>query len=163
MRNFGEALLQYQAKHGALPASYIPDDKGRPAHSWRITILPLVQVGNPEVVSKYRYDEPWDGPHNAALRDEGFWWYYHCPSDPGARSDTSYVVVVGRNTAFPGSKGIRLTDVKGDAAHTILAVETMQSGIHWMEPRDLSLADALRGSMRRQALQSQVGISRTEA
>ena len=70
---------------------------------------------------------------------------YHCPSDPGARSDTSYVVVVGRNTAFPGSKGIRLTDVKGDAAHTILAVETMQSGIHWMEPRDLSLADALRG------------------
>jgi hypothetical protein len=145
MTSIGDALLQYQAKHHALPAAYVPGADGRPAHSWRIAILPFLQVGNPEIESKYRYDEPWNGPHNATLHDKGLWWYYHCPSDPGTRSETSYVAVVGPRTAFPGWKGVRLTDIKWGAANTIVVVETMQSGIHWMEPRDMSINDALRG------------------
>ena len=50
--------------------------------------------------------------------------------------------MIGPTTAFPGKTAVAVPD---NRANAILAVETVQSGIHWMEPRDMAFKDAIRG------------------
>ncbi len=54
---------------------------------------------------------------------------------------TSYVVVTGTNTAFPGCKSRRLEEITDRKEETVLLVEVANSDIHWMEPRDLTLEE----------------------
>src|SRR4030095_4901077 len=53
------------------------------------------------------------------------------------KGQTSYVAVVGSGTAWPGAKSTKLAEIKDGPSATILIVEVHNSGIHWMEPRDL--------------------------
>jgi hypothetical protein len=46
-------------------------------------------------------------------------------------------VVVGEQTAFPGSKAIGLQDIERSKSMTILVVESVGQDVHWMEPIDL--------------------------
>jgi prepilin-type processing-associated H-X9-DG protein len=52
---------------------------------------------------------------------------------------TSYVLVTGPGTAFPDGQTTKLADFRDGSADTILIVEVANSGIHWMEPRDLNI------------------------
>ena len=133
------ALLNYESAHGCFPPAYITDESGRPTHSWRVLILPYMEQR--AVFDRCRFDEPWDGPYNAKINlcpHE-----FQCPCDIERRKDeppelaTSYVAVVGPNTAWPGEKSLRLDDFTDGTANTILLVEVADSGIHWLEPRDL--------------------------
>jgi prepilin-type processing-associated H-X9-DG protein len=45
--------------------------------------------------------------------------------------------VVGPGTAWPGIEPVHLRDFTDGEDKTILVVEVADSGIHWMEPRDL--------------------------
>jgi prepilin-type processing-associated H-X9-DG protein len=97
---------------------------------------------------RYRFDEPWDGPNNSKLARQ-FQNPFRCLSDDedgpkGSELETSYVVVVGPQTAFPGDKCVALSDVTDDKGNTILVVEVENSGIHWMAPRDLHVAQMAR-------------------
>ena len=139
LKQLGLALLAYEAAHGCFPPAYITDESGRPTHSWRVLILPYMEQR--AVFDRCRFDEPWDGPYNAKINlcpHE-----FQCPCDIERRKDeppelaTSYVAVVGPNTAWPGEKSLRLDDFTDGTANTILLVEVADSGIHWLEPRDL--------------------------
>ena len=87
----------------------------------------------------YHFDEPWDGPNNNQFREKNIPGFT-CPSDPATRPGrTNYVAVVGPNTAWPGLRGANLKDDFPDGAeNTILVVEVADSGIDWIEPRDLN-------------------------
>ncbi|MBI3468646.1 MAG: hypothetical protein HY000_37060 [Planctomycetes bacterium] len=50
---------------------------------------------------------------------------------------TSYVVITGKGTVFNGSNALSLDEVSDGPAATILVVEMSESGIPWMQPRDL--------------------------
>jgi hypothetical protein len=108
-----------------------------------VLILPFVDNG--QIYNQYRFDEPWDGPHNRLLSSmlgSSYGTIYHCPSDlrDGTRDElltTSYVAVIGPETAWNGSRSTKLEEVTDGAADTILIVEVANSGIPWMEPRDL--------------------------
>ena len=135
-------LLNYEAANGCFPPAYIRDKDGRPMHSWRVLILQYML--QPTLYKAYDFAEPWDGARNKELLaycPVG----YQCPADPNfaapAVTQTSFVAVVGRNAAWPGTKARKLgpTDFPGGASHTIMLVEVANSGISWMEPRDLSL------------------------
>ena len=107
-------------------------------HSWRVLILPYLE--RQDLYDAYRFDEPWDGPNNRKLAKEII-DVYCCPSDaPGSPTNTSYVAVVGPETAWPGSVATKLADFKDGVSKTLLIVEMKNSGIHWMEPRDLDLS-----------------------
>lgn len=129
------ALLKYEAKHGHFPPAYIADENGKPIHSWRVLILPFMD--GDALYKQYNFDEPWDGPNNSKLH---YTWegndLWECPKGI-VRGMTGYVVVVGPDTAWLGDKSRRLGDIKDDLNKTILVVEVANSGIHWMEPRDL--------------------------
>jgi hypothetical protein len=130
-------MSEYRAEHGHFPPAYIADASGRPLHSWRVLLLEYIA---PDVFNAYDFKEPWNGPNNRKLADR-MPRCYACPNDrdPERTRLTSYIVVVGRATAFPGSKPISEKDIRDDKSQTLLVAEVAGSDIHWMEPRDLSL------------------------
>jgi len=142
----GLAMHTYHDFHGCFPPAYFADAEGRPAHSWRVVLLPAHELA--PLYEKYRFDEAWNSPHNRALADglpigmSGIVPMYHCPMDRDSdRLDTSYVRVVGPDTASPGPTPLRLKDFDDGSSHTIVVGEMSESEIHWMEPRDLHFED----------------------
>jgi prepilin-type processing-associated H-X9-DG protein len=143
LKTIAFAMHQYHDDFGCLPPAFIPDELGRPKHSWRVLLLPYLaktlerdSEGLKRLYEAYDFSEPWDGPHNGKLA-EHMPIVYGCRNDPGRReSKTCYVVIVGAHTAFPGSRSIRFDDIRDGNSNTILCVETNNSGINWMEPKD---------------------------
>jgi hypothetical protein len=139
LQSIGLALHNYHEKYGVAPPAFLLDEYGKPAHSWRVLILPFLDRS--DLYEQYRFDEPWDGPNNRKLADQ-IGNAFHCPSDrdPNADSrpqDTSYVAVVGPETYWRGSEGVCPCDIYDGMSTTLQLVEVANSGIHWMEPRDL--------------------------
>jgi prepilin-type processing-associated H-X9-DG protein len=139
LKQIGLALYNYHDKFGCFPPAYIVDDAGRPMHSWRVLILPFLEHG--PLYNLYRFDEPWDGPNNKKLADT-ILQIYNCPSDDHggtstASTMTNYVAIVGPETAWPESSSTAIGDIRDGTSNTLLIVEVANSGIHWMEPRDL--------------------------
>jgi hypothetical protein len=136
MRNIAQALKQYELVNGTLPPAYIADENGKPMHSWRVLILPYIE--RQDLYEKYRFDEPWDGPNNSQLHNHRV-HLFECPSDDHTMNNTSYIAVTGAKTIWPNEKTTKFSDVKDGLGNTILLVEVRDSGIHWMEPRDLDI------------------------
>lgn len=131
------ALSQYHDSHGSYPPAYIADADGVPMHSWRVLLLPYLD--QKDLYKQYRFDEPWDGPNNSMLHNVRL-KLFDCPSDIHAMTDTSYVAVTGPQTIWPGAKTTKMSDIKDGTSNTIMLVEVHNSGIHWMEPRDLDMS-----------------------
>jgi hypothetical protein len=136
LRHLGIALQNYHDTHGTFPPAYIADKNGRPMHSWRVLILPFIE--QQALYSRYRFDEPWDGPNNRLLAAE-VPDLFRCPSEDPESCDTSYVAVVGLETCWPEDKAVAFSQIRDGTSNTILVVESHRSGIHWMEPRDLHM------------------------
>ena len=139
LKQIGLALHNYHEVYGCFPPTFVADDSGRPMHSWRVLLLPYLDQA--PLYKEYRFDEPWDGPNNRKLAGK-IGDIFRCPSDkvvaPGsAASFTNYVGVVGRGTAWPGATSTHFKDFKDGTSNSILVIEVADSGIHWMEPRDL--------------------------
>jgi len=142
MKNVVLALHTYHDVYHSFPPAYIADAEGRPMHSWRVLILPYMEQG--QLYEEYRFDEPWDGPNNKKLHDV-IVPYYSCPSQNDPGTSTNYLAVVGPGTAWPGTESVSFGDMKDGPENTIVLVEVADSGIHWMEPRDLHLVQMARG------------------
>ena len=144
------AMSSYHDDFGCLPPAFIADEKGRPEHSWRVLILPyLEKIGVADkgelrhLYESYDFSEPWDGPTNRKLAHH-MPLVYNCRNDPGrSASTTSYLVIIGEHSAFPGGRSVNFADIRDEKPSTILGVETSNSGINWMEPRDCPI-EALR-------------------
>ena len=143
LKQISLALLNYEAAYGCFPPAYIADERGRPMHSWRVLILPYME--QQPLYDKYDLNEAWDGPNNRKLAKD-IPSVYGCPSDAN-RSNvstfTNYVAVVGPQTAWPGAKPVKIADITDGTSRTILVVEVANSGIHWMEPRDLDFTQMI--------------------
>jgi prepilin-type processing-associated H-X9-DG protein len=119
----------------------LADKDGQPAHSWRLLVLPYLAEG--ALYEQYRFDEAWNSPRNAALATgvptgmSPTCPIYHCHSDSSEKLETNKVMVVGKGTFSDGPTPRRDGDITDGIAHTIAVVEMSESGIHWMEPRDL--------------------------
>ena len=129
------ALQNYHDTYRCFPPAYIADSSGKPIHSWRVLILPFMDQKN--LYARYRFNEPWDGPNNRLLHKE-IVATFGCPSDiAGSAIETDYVVVVGPGTMFPDDKCTSASQIADGTPNTLLVAEVQNSGIHWMEPRDL--------------------------
>lgn len=99
-------LMNYYSTNNSLPPAYLADETGRPYHSWRILILPgLLEMeteGSPEfkayraILDDYRFDEPWDSPHNLEVgQRHPIPRYFHCPDSEGPGTRAAYFMIVG--------------------------------------------------------------------
>jgi hypothetical protein len=131
------ALQNYHDVYDTFPPAYIADSSGKPMHSWRVLILPFAE--QKDLYDAYNFNEPWDGPNNSKLHSLRPPAYFGCPSSHKQQptGETNYVAIVGPQTMWPGEKATKLADFADGMSNTIMVVEVTDSGIHWMEPRDL--------------------------
>src|SRR5262245_52104215 len=59
------ALTKYISANKRFPPAVIYDKHGTPLHSWRVLLLP--HLGETQLYSEFRLDEPWDSEHNKRL------------------------------------------------------------------------------------------------
>jgi hypothetical protein len=134
------ALDLYHAKYGSYPPQYLVDDRGRAAHSWRVLLL---EFSYPDLYRRYRFDEPWNGPHNRLLESE-MPEDYRSPFVSAKSTITQYVGIAGEGTPWYGTTRLRDRHAAG-GNRVVWFVEAANSDIHWMEPRDIPLEQALAG------------------
>jgi prepilin-type processing-associated H-X9-DG protein len=143
LRQLALAMHRYHDTYGAFPPAHIADENGEPMHSWRVLLLPYLD--HRDLYNQYHFDEPWDGPHNRTLAEQ-MQSEFHCSADTQTgTNETSYFVVVGPKTIFPGTAPVPINDVLDGTTYTILLVESLNSGTNWLQPRDLSYDEARRG------------------
>ncbi|HJT34262.1 MAG TPA: DUF1559 domain-containing protein [Pirellulales bacterium] len=135
LKQLGLALQTYADVYKCFPPAYVTDAKGNRMHSWRVLILPFME--QKALYAQYDFNEPWNGPHNRLLADQ-IPPVYCCPSDDlRGPSEVSYLAVTGPGTIWPGNRCSGFGDIKDGTSNTLIIVESVGSGIHWMEPRDL--------------------------
>ena len=142
------ATMNYaDANDGALPAAYTVDKDGKPLHSWRVALLPYLEESR--LYEQIRLDEPWDSEWNSQFHDQ-MPAVFACPaSDVAGQTDagtpptlreTTYSVVVGEETAFPGAGKGRKWEEIADGTSNTLAVVERKTPVCWMDPtRELTL------------------------
>jgi hypothetical protein len=145
LKILGVIVHNYENQHGHFPPAHLLDKDGRPMHSWRILLLEFEQP--PQLYEEYSFDEPWNSPNNLALAHNvpsgmvAFSSTYRCPSDSEADElHATYLMPVGPGTFSDGPNGRKVDQFTDGTSNTLMVVERSQSGIHWMEPRDLDVA-----------------------
>lgn len=133
------AVANYHDANGCFPPAYIAGPDGRPWHSWRILILPYIE--HQGLYNEYNFDEPWDGPNNRKLVGRMPQTFAFHGSDRRGNTLTNYLAVVGDETGWPDTKSVTYADVTDGSGTTIMVVENRGADVHWLEPRDLSLAE----------------------
>ena len=63
------ALQSYYVRYQSYPPAYVADEDGKPAHSWRVLVLPFLGPELKQLYDRYRFDEPWNGPNNSKLAE----------------------------------------------------------------------------------------------
>ena len=131
------AMQTYCYANGVLPPAYTVDEAGRPLHSWRVLILPYLESS--PLYREIRLDEPWDSEWNSRFHSLPV-SPFACPSRVAALPDgapvaeTTYSVVVGNETAFPGvGKWRKWEDFADGLAKTLCVVER-KTPVCWMDP-----------------------------
>ena len=147
LKNISLALQNYHDTYGQFPPAYVPDENGKPMHSWRVLILPFMTYRN--LYDTYDFDQPWDGPNNRKLAENAP-EVYACPTRPAsggqANSHSSYFAVVGPRTVWPGAASRRMKEIESadGTSQTLMVVEAHLPDVAWSEPRDLSLDEGVR-------------------
>jgi hypothetical protein len=140
LRKIGAALLAYEEQYGTLPPAYTEDKDGNRMHSWRVLILPFLGPEESALYDQYNLKEAWDSKQNMLVAAK-MPAVYHCGSDehdaPENENDTSYVVWVGKQSAFPGATTVARKEILDDQRQTILVFEAKGTNVLWTQPGDL--------------------------
>jgi hypothetical protein len=142
-KQLGLALHNYESVYGCLPPAAVVDSHGKALYSWRVVLMAYLEReegwNDRQLTERFRFDESWDSPANRKLHDMRPPIFF-CPSHAEgiAKGFTNIVAVVGPRTLFP-PHGMtrRRADVRNDPTSTLMLVETVNSSIYWMEPREL--------------------------
>jgi len=144
LKVIGLAMHNYHDRHGLFPPAYLADSHGQPMHSWRMLLLPYLE--GQQLYEEYSFDEPWNSPNNLALAHNvpsgmvTFESTYRCRSESeGDGMHATYLMAVGPGAFSDGPHGRTIREITDGTSNTIMIAERSQSGIHWMEPRDLNV------------------------
>jgi len=145
LKQIGLALHDYHDTNKHFPPPKICDKDGKLLFSWRLQILPEMQYGS--VYFQLRKDEPWNSPFNKKVLSKSRIYKDECPSYPRNENDftANYIAIIGPGTAWREDGLVKISDLPDGGSHTVMAVEVVNSGVHWAEPRDLAVDEALEG------------------
>jgi hypothetical protein len=127
-------LHSYHHEHGAFPPIRYKRNANEPTHSWRILLLPYIDMDFKDRYSRYDFSQEWNSPKNlAALRGIHDSNYYSL----GPSYDTEYAnyLAVGNVDDWPAEEPLR-SHLVTDGKDRFLLVEDPDSKIHWMEPKN---------------------------
>ena len=143
----GGAMHIYNEVHGRLPGPNAPGretprDGPQYPVSWRVRILPYIE--EQKLFDEYRFDEPWDGPHNEQLTIRMPKVFRHPKADVlgDPVGHTHYRVFVSRPGAKPsalftdGLRGPTLNEIADGTSYTIMIAEATEA-VPWTMPEGL--------------------------
>jgi len=153
LRTIALALQNYSEVYGCYPPPYVVGGNHRPLFSWRVLLIPFLDLGEEDctLFEGFRWDEPWNSPHNLALarRMPAVYW---CPAVPlpadtehsrdlllaSKPMQTPYLMVTGPGSF--GEDGIpRHPESITDAADaTLVLVEVRDPTVIWTAPEDFN-------------------------
>ncbi len=142
LKQIAIAMHNYHDTYKCFPAAVLTDEDENPRRSWRIALTPFLESS--AVYDQYNFDESWDSPNNQIL--EGARSHvFVCPSDPLVGPvDTNYVMIVGVGTVGgEPNECVKMRDITDGTSNTIMAIEVSGSGISWLEPRDMTVDEAV--------------------
>ena len=145
LKQIGLALHNYHDVNKHFPLVNTCDKDGKPLFSWRVEILPMMEYSN--LYDSLKKDEPWNSSHNANVLGQ-FMPEYLCNADMNNSmpfTNTNYIAVIGPGAAWREDGPVKLSDLPDRGSHTVMVVEVVNSGVHWAEPRDLTVDEALEG------------------
>jgi hypothetical protein len=139
LKDIAIALHNYHDSHKGFPTPAITSKDGKPLLSWRVAILPYVE--GLDLYQQFKLDEPWDSPHNKKLIGKMPPIYRSPFSRRGTEGRTTYLVPVGKETAFTGRQALTLPrDFPDGTSNTILVVEAAdERAVIWTKPDDLEV------------------------
>jgi hypothetical protein len=134
LKQLGLAMFMYNDTYGTFPPAYSLSKDGKPLLSWRVHILPFIEQNN--LSKQFHLDEPWDSPHNKTLIEK-MPKTYRSPASNAPPGRTNYLTVRGKDTAFPGAKGVKLSEITDGTSNTIAVVEVSdKKAVVWTKPDD---------------------------
>ncbi len=146
LKQIGLALHNYHDIYGTFPSAVIAGNDGRPAHSWRVLVLPY--CGQPDLYDQYDFDRSWDAPSNITLQDKKpgmlhCWLFsrglaYESPAKQHLERLSSYSLIVSPDGFFDGSRACSLNEAERDLSEILIGAEVRQHAMHWMSPVDVT-------------------------
>ncbi len=160
LASIGESLIHYKDVERNFPPPSIVDEDGQPIHSWRTLLVPFLEKN--AFADNYNLDEPWDGPRNRRMHVAYYETYMgqrrditlvrerytpYCKNKSDNMYSASLFMIVDsskpsedialRSGVSYVRKGWKANGRWDD--HVIVIAVCPTLGIHWMEPRDLSI------------------------
>ena len=141
MRQIMLSLLAHEAQMRKLPGRAILSEEGKPLLSWRVRMLPHLEMGY--LADQFHLDEPWDSPHNIKLLDQ-MPPIFKSPNSTSTESGkTNYVLAVGKDTVFPNFEPVK---VPSTSSLTIALVEVDDPhAVPWTKPDDYDVKNLPKG------------------
>jgi hypothetical protein len=137
LKQLAIGMHNYHDLHETFPAVGNTDAGGKMLLSWRVHLLPyLEQV---RLYEQFHLDEPWDSDHNRTLIGK-MPQVFRCPASKHAPGEglSTYRVVSGEGTVFPGRKGVSTKEIEDGTSNTILLVEVDDDhAVTWTKPEPL--------------------------
>lgn len=131
------ALQNHATRQGILPPHQDQVNPGSPPLSWRVAILPYLD--QEAIWRRWDRSSAWNSDANGELANFDIPQFARWDSNPFTRC----ITVTGRGTCWPDGGGMRLEEVGDRPSQTILLIEYPFEDIHWAEPRDLALEQAI--------------------
>lgn len=139
MKQLALAVANYHDRHHEFPPAVLYDEDGKPAHSWRVLLLPWID--HRELFERYSFDEPWNGPNNRKLATEmPRLFAFAGTNQSGESTSTNFVAICGPKTVWPPKGTMHYLDIGDPHSRTIHFAEYNGPPIHWMSPEDLQFS-----------------------
>jgi Protein of unknown function (DUF1559)/Domain of unknown function (DUF4190) len=145
MNNYKQAclgILNYENSLNCLPPAAITNDAGKPLLSWRVAILPYIELERADLYQQFHLDEPWDSPHNLKLLDQ-MPMIYRDLDNPGGHETRMQMFTGPRtlNAIRNGNNcGMKLPQITAGASNTIMLIEANQL-VPWTKPADVEIGN----------------------
>ena len=142
-RNLAGAVQQQHGAYRRLPYNRIDKESGELLLSWRLQLLPFVRAAN--LAESTNRDVAWDSEEHFGGINRRVDALRSPLGASAADSITHFVCVVDPKSPMSGEK-TTLEDIENrdGKSGTGLFLEFPNSDIHWAEPRDLTLAEAIK-------------------
>ncbi|MGL4593800.1 MAG: DUF1559 domain-containing protein, partial [Thermoguttaceae bacterium] len=141
------AFHNYHDIYNGFPPLYTVDADGKPLHSWRVLLLPLMEQA--ALYEQIRFDEPWNSEYNSQFHDK-MPAVFACPDmSPrfavDAKNRCNYSVIAGEVLKPAKRAGVRVGDTMAviqDGTSNTVAVAEVRVPFCWMDPTaDITLED----------------------
>ncbi len=135
MKHLALALHNYADARGHFPPAVVLGPDGKTPHSWRVEILPYLEITGVQLHKQYKMDEPWDSDNNKKILLQ-MPSVFRSPNDNEKSFHTAYFAVTGPETIFFDAKGTKFQQITDGTSNTIMLVEAKRD-IPWTKPEDI--------------------------